>query len=259
MEVINNLGPDEEDFFRNTYTDIESLKDKKETSQKFLQVNDYVLDEPDFREFSIDEFIEWTEKNTNKEIIKKFNEHNIKLDFRSSMSNIYTSRDGKSKIFVMFLSSYGALSSVGIQDVNKFLQLVLMFGCNEGIMISEKSLTPKAKEKFYNFDSFDVPRENIHSTVHYDDSNFINITDHCLTPEIIKIYSGKELEDFLKKEKMTVYEFPKITMDDPIVKFYRAKLGNVIKMKRKTGTENSMMKEQLTYRTVVHTQYKNKK
>jgi DNA-directed RNA polymerase subunit H (RpoH/RPB5) len=41
-------------------------------------------------------------------------------------------------------------------------------------------------------------------------------------------------------------------INDPISKFYRARVGDVIMMKRKTGTTSTLIKEEITYRKVVY-------
>ena len=61
------------------------------------------------------------------------------------MSNIYIEKKTKTKMFIFFLPTSGLSSSVGIDVVKKFSKLVLIFGCNEGVLISEKPLTSTSK------------------------------------------------------------------------------------------------------------------
>ena len=86
----------------------------------------------------------------------------------------------------------------------------------------------------------------------YEDSMFVNVSDHCLTPEIMKVYSGEELKKFLEEENLDKYKLPKMVVGDPISKFYMAKVGDVIKMKRKTATQDTLVNEQIVYRVVTH-------
>jgi len=262
MEGIEDLEEEQEinEIFQNTYVDTESLKNLKETSQAFLEVNNFDLGkEPYFKDFSDLEFVKYIEKNPNEDIISKFRDSNIREDFRSSMSNIYHGKNKKSKIFVFFLPTSSSSSSVGVDVIKNFFKLIIIFGCTDGIMISEKQLTSKSKEKLEYSNSVSSESENSFNIINYIDDEFINITEHCLSPEIMKIYSGEELDKFLEKEKISIKEFPRITIDDPVVKFFRAKVGDLIKMKRKTGIENSLINEQIIFRAVVHTQFKNKK
>ena len=41
-------------------------------------------------------------------------------------------------------------------------------------------------------------------------------------------------------------------ISDPISKFYRARVGDVVMMKRKTGNRDTLINEQIVYRTVVY-------
>jgi DNA-directed RNA polymerase subunit H (RpoH/RPB5) len=262
MDIIEDFEEEEQDekLFSQEYTDTSGLKIIKEISQDFLLENNYDLGkEPLFKDYTEEEFIKHIEKNQDPDIMKKFNESNIVENFRSSMSNIYIEKKTKTKMFIFFLPTSSLSSSVGIDVVKKFSKLVLIFGCNEGVLISEKPLTSKSKEILEYSNTSGEDRENVYNIISYVDDEFFNITDHCLSPKILKIYSGKELEEFVEKENIDPKNLPRITINDPIVKFYRARIGDVIKMKRKTGISGSLINEQIVYRFVIHTQFKNKK
>ena len=238
--------------------DIDYLKGLKETSQKFLTVNDFDMKEPDFQDLTEEEFIKYFEDHTNQNILKKFEELNIPEDFRSSMSQVYKSRNDKSVIFVYFLPTSKQKTNVGIEIVKNFCKLIILLGCNEGIMISEKPLTSKSRESLESSNVQSYCRDNIYNVISYTDDMFINVVDHCLTPEILKIYSGKELEDFLKEENINSRDLPRMIVSDPIAKFYRAKVGDVIKMKRKTGNRDTLINEQIVYRVIIYGMAKKK-
>ena len=51
---------------------------------------------------------------------------------------------------------------------------------------------------------------------------------------------------------MNKNHFPKMIISDPIAKFYRARVGDVIMMKRKTGNRDTLINEQIVYRVVVY-------
>ncbi len=256
MSTLQILDDEEESYEileKQDQPDIDYLKSLKETSQIFLRVNDFVIPEPDFRDFTEEEFIEYFEENTNQEILKKFNNHNIPEDFRSSMSQVYKSKDGKNNIFIYFLPTSSQKTNVGIDVIKSFCKLIVLLGCNEGVMISEKPLTSKSRESLESSNiKSDCGREEIYNVISYTDDMFINVVDHCLTPEVLKIYSGEELEEFLEKEGMKRSHFPKMIISDPIAKFYRARVGDVIKMKRKTGNRDTLINEQIVYRVVIY-------
>jgi len=253
LQILDDEEESYEFMGKEEQPDIDYLKGLKETSQVFLRVNNFEIDEPDFRDLTEEEFIEFMEENTNPEILKKFNSLNIPEDFRSSMSNVYRSKDEKNNIFIYFLPTSSQKTNVGIDVIKSFCKLIVLLGCNEGVMISEKPLTSKSRESVEssNVKSY-CPRDQVYNVISYTDDMFINVVDHCLTPEVLKIYSGEELEEFLEKEGMKRNHFPKMIISDPIAKFYRARVGDVIKMKRKTGNRDTLINEQIVYRAVVY-------
>ena len=68
---------------------------------------------------------------------------------------------------------------------------------------------------------------------------------HDLVPEHIKL-SEKEKEKILKDHNITIKELPRILKDDPAIKHLNAKVGDVIKIKRKSRTAG----ESIYYRVV---------
>ena len=55
-----------------------------------------------------------------------------------------------------------------------------------------------------------------------------------------------------KENKTDTNFFPRIFINDPVAKFYRARVGDVIMMQRKTGTTTTLIREQIVYRKVVY-------
>ena len=126
-------------------TDFNYLKLLNETKQAFLKVNNFdVSVEPDYRDYTEDDFIMHIENSKNTMIINKLEEFGIEDDFRSSMSHIYESKDKKRRIFVLFLPNNKG--NVGIDIVKNFIRLVRVLDCKNGLLISQQSLTPKSIE-----------------------------------------------------------------------------------------------------------------
>ena len=254
MEGLEVLVERQETDFQNTEPDldIDYLKNLKETSQVFINKNNFNETDPDFKEMTEDQFIEYIGSNSNKEILEKFDELNVTEDFRSSMSQIYHSNKEKSKIFIFFVPTSSQKSNVGIDTIKTFCRLVILLNCNEGVMISEKPLTSKSRELLESSNVKSFTRENIYNIISYVDDMFINVVDHCLSPKVLKIYSGKELESFLEEEQLNPKDLPRMMVSDPIAKFYRARVGDVIMMQRKTGNKDTLINEQIIYRIVVY-------
>lgn len=72
-----------------------------------------------------------------------------------------------------------------------------------------------------------------------------SILDHELVPEHI-ILEDAEAEKLLKKLEVIPEQLPKIKITDPVVKKIDAKVGNILKINRKSQTAGSFV----TYRLV---------
>jgi len=252
LKILAEIAEDEEDDI--PYVDGDSLLELKITLQTFLRVNGFDYSkEPDFREMTEENFIKYYETNANGDVLEKFSDLNIRETFRSNLSDVYTHEESGKKIFVFFVPTSEVRTNVGIDTVKYFCKLIYLLGCNEGLMISEKDLTSRSRDLL---DSSNVKGfyegEDIYNVIYYTDSTFISVVDHCLAPEILHIYSGKEVINFSKQHNINIKELPRIINTDPVVKFFRGKVGDVIKFKRKTGSENTLVNEQIVFRLVVH-------
>ncbi len=78
----------------------------------------------------------------------------------------------------------------------------------------------------------------------------IDIFDHELVPKH-EILSEEEVKDLLSKYNVTKNQLPKILDTDPAVKELNAKIGDVIKITRKSFTAG----ESVYYRVVVSSKY----
>ncbi|MFQ5888086.1 MAG: DNA-directed RNA polymerase subunit H, partial [Candidatus Hydrothermarchaeales archaeon] len=61
------------------------------------------------------------------------------------------------------------------------------------------------------------------------------ILDHVLVPEH-EILSDKEAEKLLEKHNISKGQLPKILITDPVIKKLKAKVGDVVKITRKSQT-----------------------
>lgn len=66
-------------------------------------------------------------------------------------------------------------------------------------------------------------------------SKEINITKHTLVPKHI-ILNDKEREELLNTYGITTRHLPRILESDPVVKAINAKIGDVLKIVRKSAT-----------------------
>jgi len=239
--------------------DIENLKNLKETSQKFLKVNDFEIKEPEFKNFTEDEFLEYLEKNSNTDIVNLFSKLNIQVNIRNSMSQVYKHKKDNTKIFIYFLSSNIKTRSVGIDVIKDFLKLILLLDCNEGVIISDLKMTSRSNERIDTSNIKGFTGEGIYHTISYNDDDFIDLTNHSLTPEVLKIYRNEEADNFCEENSLDPKTIPRINITDPLCKFYRARVGDIMKTKILTGTQDTLLDEKINYRRVVYGIQKSKK
>tara|TARA_R110002126_G_scaffold251892_1_gene394964 strand:+ start:6093 stop:6878 length:786 start_codon:yes stop_codon:yes gene_type:complete len=250
LEILVEAKADEQDY--KPYLNVEHLKGIKETSQVFLKENNFdISKEPDFSEMTEEQFIKYIENNSNENLVEKFKDL-FEENFRSNMSNIYKHNKTGNNILIFFLPTSETRANVGVDTVKNFCKLIVLTGCNEGVLISEKHLTSRSREELESSNVKNHCSENVYNVISYVDEMFINIVGHCLSPKVLKIYSGKEVVAFEEENKVDSKFFPRMFINDPIAKFYRSRVGDVIMLQRKTGTSNTLIREQISYRKVVY-------
>ena len=74
----------------------------------------------------------------------------------------------------------------------------------------------------------------------------IDITKHQFVPKHI-LLSDKEKEELLKTYGITLKQLPRILITDPVIKLLKGKVGDVVKIVRKSPTAG----ETVYYRVVV--------
>ena len=241
-------------FDRNNDTEV--LQQLKITSQNFLRVNDFDLgEEPNFEDYSNKQFLSYIEKSSrdNYDVIKKIEDTNTEINFRATLSRVYNHKKSPSgdKIFVLFLPDDSKKDSTGIDKIKNFITMILRLGCNEGLLISRKKLSSKSVEYVKYCNLFNGSGGNVFTLNTYSDDKFINILNHSFVPEVLKVFRTKEeQEEFGMKESITIQKLPRMTIDDPLVKFYRGKKGDIFKIKREIRTEASLLSYQIIYKIV---------
>jgi DNA-directed RNA polymerase subunit H (RpoH/RPB5) len=71
--------------------------------------------------------------------------------------------------------------------------------------------------------------------------------------------TDEEVDAFVAENHVVIHKIPAVEMEDPMVKFYRARLGNVIELDRPTLVENMMLDRELSFRIVTPAQELKKK
>ncbi len=74
----------------------------------------------------------------------------------------------------------------------------------------------------------------------------LSITKHEMVPKQT-LLNDKEKEEVLKKYEIALRQLPRISLNDPVIKLLNAKIGDVVKIQRKSETAG----ETTYYRVVV--------
>ena len=238
------------DILENFNNDSDFLQKLKITTNVFLKINGFIVNEPNFNKFSTKEFVDWVEKkNTiDSDLIQGIEKVRIEINFRTLLSDVYSEEDKpENKILVFFLSNFRE-KSIGIEVIKNIIGLMILMDCKELLIISPKELTPRAKD-YINSNS--ISEEDNYTITSYTDNNFVNVIEHCFTPEVLRVYrTSEEIDEFVQEENINIKALPRMFSYDPLVKFYRGKSGNIFMLRRKMISGNVLLDNQIVYKRV---------
>ena len=253
-EVKYEEAFEHESFLQGSEDDVDYNHNLKEISQIYLKENGFSLgDEPEVEDLSSRDFIKIIEEKSENEsdMIKKFEDNNIEINFRSLMSNIYKNKNGK-RIFVFFLPTDKNKKHVGKDITRMFCSFMFFFDCKEGLLITKRNLTSLCKDKFDCSNISPQHDPEIYNITCYNDSEFLPVCRHALVPKVLKIYRfPDDVKQFQRENNMIdVSKFPRMILTDPLVKFYRGNPKDIFKLERRIINEKNMLSTQIVFRTV---------
>ena len=161
-------------------------------------------------------------KEDAKNFIQKY--HKVakeqEIDFRNALSKLYTHTKENKKCLVYFAKPTHETKQLGKAVVVDFVEQFTKYECKEAILISELPLSVKGSS---DLEGITEPFIQI-----FDDNELItNIVDHVFVPEHELINCNQLGQLGLKK-----FELPKISINDPVIKQYGWRSGNVVKITR---------------------------
>ncbi|MFX0060569.1 MAG: DNA-directed RNA polymerase subunit H [Candidatus Hermodarchaeota archaeon] len=126
--------------------------------------------------------------------------------------------------------------SVGIKAVRNFKKYLEESGIEKGILL--------AIEKYTHYAKAGCEKEGIETfSVKFP---FFNLFEHNLVP-LHEFATEEEIQELKETYSLELYQLPKITIDDPAAQLLGAKIGQVIKIIRKSPTAGT----HIVYRYVV--------
>ena len=172
---------------------------------------------------NIDEFkCEYLSKNQNKSL-------------RSLLTNTYIKKNTDDSICVYFAENNTDTTTFGKESFTNFLfYLDNEAKTTNGIIITEKPLSPNVKKSILNLPAYNIQ-------VFLDRELVYNPTKHFMVPEHY-ILSEIEVNNLLNNNQgLKLEQLPVILPNDPVVKFLGGKLEQVVRIKRYVILNNMLM------------------
>jgi DNA-directed RNA polymerase I, II, and III subunit RPABC1 len=152
--------------------------------------------------------------------IDKIYEYSGEEDYFIPMLISSNSLDKKLIIFITY-------KKMGKKDVLKFLDQIKESEYNHAILISKIELTSQAKKSLQIYEE-----ENIFVEIFLHKQVLFNVTKHCLQPKF-SLMKNSEIKKICEELQCSLSDIPKISINDPIARYYNAKSKNVFKIMRR--------------------------
>ncbi len=241
------------------------LKDMMDTCKRFLEVGGFdTSGMKDYNRMSERKFKKMVDRkmSDDTELFTMMEKVSLEVTFRSSLSGVYhLLTDDEHRIIVLFYPDETLKTKgIGKEGVKKFLNLMRLMDCREGVIISEKQMAPGADKDFKRCNMDTSVTNEVYNVIFYNDGDFVNIVDHISFPKVLRVMrTDEEIDTFVAENHVKVDKLPAVGVDDPMVKFYRARMGNIFELERPVLVDNMIMDREMSYRIVKAAQEKKKK
>lgn len=202
-----------------------------------LKARGYTIqqDEEDMLHYTLDEFIrhsnEYLENNEDETIYNMF-------------SRVYTNGQGK-ELLVYYtnpLKSKSKKPKVGVKDLTSIVSIIEKEGIKNVIVLAPFNYSSTFISGIEKLKSYDI------QLFKYSEL-YINPTEHYLVGKH-RILTRDEAINYLAKAKIKPSQLPKINDNDPVAKFYGAKPGDIIEIKREPVISGNLVEDYIYHRLV---------
>ena len=167
------------------------------------------------------------------------------MTVREVMTSCYTSNDGTHQIFVYYPETPADGKSIGIDIIKNVVSNMEKEKISSTIIISDVPLSSNAQQIFNTLPSFNMEhflyRELMNNVTKY----YLSPKHTLLTPNDIQL-----LLKISKDHNINIEQFPKLSIHDPIVRYYGAQPGDIFKVHRFVIGYDAMVPNYLAYRIV---------
>ena len=174
------------------------------------------------------------------------------LTIRKVMTSSYSSIIGTRRILVYYPDTPDGGKTIGKCFITDVVEYMTRHRINHTIIISDTPLSHNAQQTFNTLPSFTMEhflyRELKNNATKY----FLVPKQTLLTPDQVK-----QLLQEWKDKNLNIEQFPKMSIQDPIVRYYGAQPGDIFKVNRFVIGYDAMVSYYLAYRIVTSVQFNN--
>jgi DNA-directed RNA polymerase subunit H (RpoH/RPB5) len=178
-----------------------------------------------------------------------------RTSIRSMMSSIYNHKtvEGE-RALVLFVDAGSSNHSISNSETAFFSQLMLLYECSTGILISNLPLSSQAEACLKGLKPADCgmkkPLKGEYFIQHFLDSDLeIDPTYFCWN-ETHTLMTPAEAQVLYEEKKTKPSYYPKVDVDDPTIKYLGGRLNQLVKINRTAIIPGTLSKNSIFYRVI---------
>lgn len=170
------------------------------------------------------------------EFVARFAPNQTPIDRKLLTVLVQKRDDPTDHLFVFFAED----QSVGVKPIRTFVERMVEQSVFKAVIVIRNTITSSASKICQSM----APKYQIEQFM--ESELVVNITEHKLVPQHI-LLSEEEKLALLKKYHLKESQLPRIQLNDPVIRYFGLKRGNVVKIVRPSETAGRY----ITYRIVI--------
>ncbi|KAJ3363638.1 DNA-directed RNA polymerases II 24 kDa polypeptide (RNA polymerase II subunit 5) [Allomyces arbusculus] len=146
----------------------------------------------------------------------------------STLTRIFLHRDTQEAIMVAFFAGEEK-KKIGVAPIRVFCEQIVSNQITRGIIVHQQPLSPQAVKTIQNVS------EKYRLEAFEEAELIVNITHHTLVPKH-EVLSAEDKKNLLERYRLKETQLPRITMGDPVARYFGLRRGEVVKIIRKSET-----------------------
>jgi len=170
------------------------------------------------------------------DFVARFAPNQTPID-RKLLTILVQKRDNPTDHLFVFFSED---QNVGVKPIRTFVERMVEQSVFKAVIVIRNTITSSASKICQSM----APKYQIEQFM--ESELVVNITEHKLVPQHI-LLSDEEKQALLKKYHLKESQLPRIQINDPVIRYFGLKRGNVVKIVRPSETAGRYV----TYRIVI--------